>query len=249
MVAKLQGREGKTGGVKKHSLKETQTPRMTVDEKRLARQMHFEQGVSRASVARILKRDLSSICRLLAQKEAPAPIGRPAGLNDTQIDKLCALVEEMVDTAEANYEVSLSMVMKRSRVKVCSRVVANALHDRGYWFRDLRYKPILTPDDVQARYAFSKKYKDKPEKWWLNFVQIHLDNKYFKVATTAAGRRLLAKRKVRGVYRKKGKTLRPGHVKPHPKTRLATGPKGFLKAGGVGGGRVLVWHTIEKQWG
>ena len=249
MVAKYLARSGKKGRVHKQLLQEKQPPRMSADEKRLVRQMHFEQGLSRADVARALNRNLSSICRLLAQKKTPAPIGRPVGLSEKQIDKLCVTIEKMVDAADANFEVSLAMVMRRSRVKVCDRVVANALHDRGYWFRDLRHKPILTPADVKARYKFSKKYKDKLARWWLQSIHIHLDNKHFKVATTAAGRRLLAKRKVRGVYRKKEKSLRSGHVKPHPKTRLATGPRGFLKAGGVGGGKVLVWHTVEKNWG
>ena len=36
-------------------------------------------------------------------------------------------------------------------------------------------------------------------------------------------------------------------MKPDPKLRLATGAKGFLKMGGVGGGRVLVWETIKDR--
>ena len=175
----------------------------------------------------------------------------------------------------------------------------------------MRHKPILQPEDVTERFAFSKKYKvrvsttpieqsvastsqgkasgsldpslrttagaippsspndgsklphavavfcligvgltrkGKSKNWWLKKVHMHLDNHHFKVATTSRGRRLLAKRTVRGVYRKKGKSLRPGHVKPNPKMKLNTGPKGILKAGGVGGGRVLVWETIGGQW-
>ena len=51
-------------------------------------------------------------------------------------DKLCKLLDEMVDEAEATYEVSMAMLMKRSRLKVCERVVADAIHKRGYWFKD-----------------------------------------------------------------------------------------------------------------
>ena len=140
------------------------------------------------------------------------------------------------------------MVMRRCRVKVCDRVVADALHARGYRFRKLRSKMILTPDDVEKRYAWSKKYKDESREWWLETVQIHLDNHHFKVATTSKGRKLLAKRRVRGAYRRKAKSLRPGHVKPDPKLRVSTGPKGFLKMGGVGNGKVLVWKTILGRW-
>ena len=38
-----------------------------------------------------------------------------------QVDKLCKLLDEMVDEAEATYEVSMAMLMKRSRLKVCAR--------------------------------------------------------------------------------------------------------------------------------
>ena len=222
---------------------------MSADEKRLAREMHFGRNISRAEIAKTLNRNLSSVCRLLAQEHAPAPIGRPPALKDDQIDKLCKLLEKMVDEAEAEYEVSLAMLMKRARLKVSSRVVANALHARGYRFRDLRHKPILTPADIKERFQFAKKYKACSPQWWQKTVHIHLDNHMFKAASTGAGRKLLAKRGVRGVYRKIGKSLRAGHVKPNPKMSLNTGVKGFLKTGGVGGGQVLVWNTIEGRWG
>ena len=47
----------------------------------------------------------------------------------------------------------------------------------------------------------------------------------------------------------KGKPLRSGHVKPSPKLKLSTGAKGIMKTGAAGGGKVLVWHTIEGRWG
>jgi len=153
----------------------------------------------------------------------------------------------MVDEANANYEVSWAMLMRRDRVKVSAKVVANAIHARGYWFGDLRQKPILTPDDVKARLKFAKYHKDKPARWWLNAIHVHLDNHMFKVATIAAGRRLLARRNVRGVYRTRGKGLRSCHVTQSSKLKCNTGARGILKMGGVGGGQVLVWHTIDGR--
>lgn len=154
----------------------------------------------------------------------------------------------MISKANAEREVTLPMVMRRCRIKVCEKVVAKALHKRGYWFRRLRTKMILTPGDVKERYAWSKKHKGKSKKWWRKRVHIHLDNHCFKVATTACARKLLAKRRVRAVYRKKGKSLRSAHVKPDPKLRLNTGAKGILKMAGLGGGKVLVFETIHGKW-
>jgi hypothetical protein len=154
-------------------------------------------------------------------------------LTEGQIDKTIKTLEAMIDEASAKREVILAMVMRRCRLKVCDRVVADALHARGYWFHKLRTKMILTPDDVKDRFAWSKKYKGKNRHWWQKRIQVHLDNHHFKHATTSKGRALLAKRLVRGAYRTKTKSLRPGHVKPDPKMRLATGSKGILKMGGV----------------
>ena len=221
---------------------------MTADEKRLVRDMHFNQLMPRTEIADAVGRSLSSICRLLAQRSTPNPVGRPRALSEKHIDQLVAVLNQMVDNANATYEVSLPMLMRRARVKACSRVVANALHSRGYWFRDLRHKPILLPEDVKARMHFATKHMHKPKAWWVRHVHVHLDNHLFKCATTVRGRTLLAKRVVRGVYRTRGKSLRPGHVKPHPKLKLSLGCKGILKVGGVGGGKVLVWHTICGTW-
>ena len=223
--------------------------RMDNTEKSLIRRMHFEQGLSPAKVAELVGRSPSSVGRLLAQKRAPKPIGRPAKLSEARVDGVVKTLERMVDEADATWEVSMAMLMRRARLKCCAKVVAKALHQRGYRFRDLRYKPILTPVDVRERFAWAKQFRGKSADWWRRTVHIHLDNKVFKVATTAAGRKLLAKRTVRGVYRRRGKSLRPGHVKPHPKMRLPLGSKGILKAGGVGSGKVLVWHTITENWG
>ena len=61
-----------------------------------------------------------------------------------------------------------------------------------------------------------------------------------KVALQKLGSKLLAKRKVRGVYRKKGIGLSPAHVEPGKKLRISTAAKSTLVGAGVGRGRVMV---------
>jgi transposase len=224
-------------------------PRMTTDEKRLAREMHFDRGMTQTEVSSALGRHLSCINRLLAQKKAPKAMARPRALTKDQVDKIEKVLNNLIDEAEGTYEVTMDMIMKRSRTKASARTVARRLHERGYWFRDLRCKPILTPEDVKERYAFAGEYKGKPASWWLKHIHIHADNHMFPVATKAKGRKLLSVRRVRGAYRKKGKSLRPGLVKPSRKFKVNTGAKGILKTGAVGGGKVLVFHTIVGRWG
>ena len=216
---------------------DAQPPRMTDCEKRLARKW-YKEGVERVEIASRLGRQLSGVVKFLKQKVKPQPLGRPKLLSVADVDGLVKTLEKMVDEADATYEVSALMLHKASKLKCSIRTMADAVHERGYYFRDLRHKPILTPEDIKDRKRFAAKYKDKSKEWWRSAVHIHLDNHMFKMATKQSGRKLLAKRRVRGVYRKKGKSLRSGHVKPDPKLKLYTGGKGVLKAGGVGGGKV-----------
>ena len=248
MPVRTQAKRAKLLKAKK-MLRKQKPPRMTPDEKRLIREMHFDRGMKPAAIAKAVGRHISNVCRLIAQKKQPKPTGRRPALTETQIDRAANVLEEMVDAAEADYEVTCAMVKRRCRFKVCDRALSDALHSRGYWFRGLRKKMILSPADVSERYEWAKKFRTKPLKWWLETVHIHLDNHQFKVATTPSGRKLLAKRRTRGVYRKKQKSLRAGHVKPDSRLHVSTGSKGILKMGGVGGGKVLVWHTIVGSWG
>ena len=137
----------------KGGLKTKKGPRMSPEEKRLAREWHFDRGMSRTAVAEALGRDLSSIVRLLNQKKAPAPIGRPRALTTEQESNLVKLLEKMVKEANAGYEVTLAMLMKRSRVKVAARVVANAIHKHGYYFRDLRHQLVAASPQVERRFS------------------------------------------------------------------------------------------------
>ena len=50
--------------------------RMSPDERRLVREMHFDRKVPRAVIASVLGRAVSSVCRLLEQTAVPNPVGR-----------------------------------------------------------------------------------------------------------------------------------------------------------------------------
>ena len=93
-------------------------PRMSPDEKNLARRMHFEQDKTPTDIAEALGRSLSAVCRLIAQKKAPRPICRPKVLSEAKIDRIVAVLDEMVDEADGNYEVTLDQLVRRSRLKV-----------------------------------------------------------------------------------------------------------------------------------
>ena len=222
---------------------------MSADEKRLALMWHAKDGMGPTAFGDCLRRSPSSISRLLSAPPDQNPTGRPRKLTKQQIDKLMKLVDRMVQEAMAEDEVTQRMILRRSRLRVSVRLIANALHERGYRFHKLREKLLLTPDDVKERYAFSKKYRKKKAAWWIHRIHVHLDNTCFKVATTERGRRILAMRNVRGAYRARKRSLQPEHVKATRKLRQNTGATGVLVGGGVSAHQTLVWHIIDGTWG
>ena len=109
--------------------------RMTAAEKSLVRRLHFEQGRTRTEVAKLPQRSLSSVSLLLAQKKAPKAVGWPSSLSAARVDRVAALLENMVDEADGNYKVTMAMVLRRGRFNVCERTLATAMRARGYRFR------------------------------------------------------------------------------------------------------------------
>ena len=63
-----------------------QPARMSAEEKRLIRGMHFDQKLPPMEISTVVNRGLSSIVKLLAQKKAPRPIGRPEEFTEDRRD-------------------------------------------------------------------------------------------------------------------------------------------------------------------
>ena len=108
---------------------------MSTEEKRLVKSMHLDKEMTPSAIASATGRHICSVCRLLAQRHEPAPVGRPAALTTQQIDRLERILNDMIDKADAQEEVTVSMLMKRSKCKaplLCLRApvaIARALHD------------------------------------------------------------------------------------------------------------------------
>ena len=226
-------------------------PRYMSDcEKRLVDLWYKEDKESVEEIARRLHRNTSSIWDHLGQEPgtARAGVGRKASLTEDDKDWLVELTEKMIVTAAVRYTVTLRMIQARFRPRVCLRVLQNALHERDMWFHRLRRKPILKEADVRARYLWAKLYRKKTAAWWRRIIQLHIDNHAFKVPTNGDARRMLAAKRVHGTYRVPGNSLKKEHVKSSDKMRINTGARSILIAGGLGAGKVLLWHAVQKTW-
>lgn len=73
----------------------TKPPRMTPDEKRLVRDMAFQQDMEPTDIADVVGRHVSNICQLLEQKKTPK-MGRPLTLSEKQVDTIEKVLENIV---------------------------------------------------------------------------------------------------------------------------------------------------------
>ena len=154
----------------------------------------------------------------------------------------------MIRDARARWEITLAMLKKRAKCKYDDKVVRKALQEKNIKFRRLRSKPLLTKDDIKARFAFAKKYRTKAKKWWLKIVHIHIDLKNWSVCTNGKSRDVAAMREVRGAYRAPGQGLDESYVVLPKSLRTNPGARPCRIAAGIGGGKVLLWHEVGKVW-
>ena len=141
------------------------------------------------------------------------------------------------------------MLKKAARIKASVKVIREALHKRGVYFRPFREKPVLAPEDVKARRQFAEDYHAKTAAWWNNYVHVHIDVKQFRVYLNGKARDHAAQEGSRGAYRERGQGLETPYLKPPGKLKYNTGARGVKVLAGVGDGRVLLWEYIDgRNW-
>jgi hypothetical protein len=225
---------------------------MTDCEIRLACLWYNEDCVAVYEIARRLRRNAASIWeRLGADDPFDRGVGNKPSLTEANKDALVKLTADLVKKADVRYTVTAEMIKTKFRPSVSVRTLREALHERGVWFHKLRRKPILTDQDVNRRWKWAKAFRRKSKTWWIRNAQapqVHIDNHAVKVPTNGDARKMLAAKRVHGTYRPRGDSLKKEHVKASDKLRMNTGARSVLIAGGVGAGKVLLWHAVEKQW-
>jgi transposase len=111
--------------------------KMTPDEMRLATAW-YKDGISPAAIAHRFGRAKSNITRLLVQQKARKRQGAPVKLSKGKVDFLVKRLNELVVKANCKYTVTVDDLKRNTRVKVSTRTILKALHDRGIFFRKLR---------------------------------------------------------------------------------------------------------------
>ena len=198
---------------------------MTEEEVRLANAWYTEDGLPPSAIAERLGRDKSVLTRLLVKQVPQKKQGRPPSLSQAQVTYLKRLLDKMVRKADCKYTVTAAMLKKAAKLKVGERVIRDALHQQKVYFRKLREKPVLTPEDVKDRLAFARKYHGKTPGWWNKQLHAIIDGKSFKVYLNADGRKKAAQHATYGAYRAPGQGLAQGYVKPKKHYSPTPGPE------------------------
>lgn len=231
--------------------KRARQPNLLAAEKVTIRRLYHEQNYGCPEIAKMYSRAPSCIYKVLFnQRHSMKKVGRPQALTEADVDRIIEVKNKMVKKANVTSEVTLKKIVRRSRIKASARTVRRRFKDRNLPFRPLREKLKLSEPDKKERLAFAKKHKGKPKCWWAKNIHLFIDNKYFKIFHNGKHRDWAASRSIRGAYRSKGQGLEEEYVKP-PKSDLKynTGMKSACITGGVGRGKVLLWHlNTAESW-
>lgn len=140
----------------------------------------------------------------------------------------------------------MAMVKAEAGCDASRAVVLQALHAHGLWFRKLREKPLLTPEDVRCRLSFGKAHLNRTPSQWLSIPHAIIDNKHFPLYVNPAGREHAARRAVRGAFRSPRDGLKPHLVKP--KGTLKFPAQSVAIAAAVIKGKIRMWHEVKGNW-
>lgn len=116
-----------------------------------------EKKLSPKTIADWLDRDKATMTRLLVKQVPRKKQGPKALLPEAAVDRLERRLDEMTVAANARYHVTATMLKKDTKTKASAKTIQKAFRKRNIYFRKLREKPLLTAEDIEDRYAFSKK--------------------------------------------------------------------------------------------
>ena len=208
---------------------------VSADERVAMRRLH-DSGMGVKKIAAAMGRSTDTISKHLFKKNtAKKAKGRPKHFIRTPKGFLAALraYKKLLKSSGGTKEVTAAMLKSEMKLKCDVKTVRRAFAENGYQFRSLYEKPDLLDGDIKDRLAWAREHKHRSPSQWSQYVHACMDNKVFQVLPNAKYRKVAAKRKIRGVYRKRKRDYSVGHVKPsNPKvlgwrkSETAPGPLG-----------------------
>ena len=106
--------------------------KLVQDEIRLAKMWHEEDDMPPSDIAQLLRRDKSTMTRLLVQRRERKKDGRPKLLDSAKIDEVVACLDHLIVTADGQYEVTVDQLRRNMGIWASCRTISRAMHARKH---------------------------------------------------------------------------------------------------------------------
>ena len=177
--------------------------------------------------------------------------GRKRKYSSQWVKKMNATRKLLLKKAKGEREVRWADVQKASRASKAHRsTVLKSFRREGLdvQARPPRAKPLRTPVQAAARVAYCDEWSQKRPEYFINKVDMIIDNKQFDVPTSERARQYLKSQRVRFHLRTRGEGSLPEMTKPsRKKNRMNTGSIVKVCAG-ISNGRIAMWEYLSKKW-
>ena len=167
-------------------------------------------------------------------------------LTEEKFKNIEKAMDELVEKSDGMSEMTMAMILKRSRIKIGERTAFNKFHEKGIYFHKLFGRLDLSEDDKEARAEWCRNKLSRSKLQWKTMPHAIIDNKMFQIYTTDKGREYAARRGVRGVYRRRGDTQKKGTVKNKKELKFAAPCVQVTAA--VIKGRVRMFDYVDGTW-
>lgn len=198
--------------------------------------------------------DLTTVRRALKQyaqrTSAVETRGRKRKMTDRAVHGMDKARKAMSKAVDGDFEIHWDDLVRKTRARVHRTTAKRSMNRAGLnvaW-RRAREKPLRQPEHEAARVDWCLGRRHRRSGYWVDNIDMIIDNKTFVVPTNRAARKYIRKCQVRGHLRLPGEGLQSEFTRPSTrKNRMNTGGRVSVCAG-LSNGKVVLWQYLDKTW-
>ena len=132
-------------------------------ERRLIKNM-AKEGIPWKTIQRITGRSSDTLNNILYK--SPQRKGAPIKFTRNDAKKVFAVAEKLVKKANAQKEVRLDTILEEAGFDISERTVWEHFRSMKVSFYKLKEKPLLEPEDIRKRHAWTNARKRRSKEGW-----------------------------------------------------------------------------------